>query len=115
MPVVDKVFAELKEAGIRVKVDDRDQVSPGFKFNDWEMRGVPLSDVSFWKQWLKVFPYAKGGMSEWPRSRTKFGLKRLVVIHSQQRMCADFYKFYGTASDEVLNAMEDWDEADKGM
>jgi len=42
MPVVDEVFAELKEAGIRVKVDDRDQVSPGFKFNDWEMRGVPL-------------------------------------------------------------------------
>ena len=42
MPVVDKVFAELKEAGIRVKVDDREQVSPGFKFNDWEMRGVPL-------------------------------------------------------------------------
>ncbi len=42
MPVVDKVFAELKEAGIRVKVDDREQLSPGFKFNDWEMRGVPL-------------------------------------------------------------------------
>ncbi len=42
MPVVDKVFSELKEAGIRVKVDDREQLSPGFKFNDWEMRGVPL-------------------------------------------------------------------------
>ena len=42
MPVVDEVFAELKAGGIRVKVDDRDQVSPGFKFNDWEMRGVPL-------------------------------------------------------------------------
>ncbi|MBT3337892.1 MAG: proline--tRNA ligase [Anaerolineae bacterium] len=42
MPVVDKVFAELKEAGVRVKVDDREQTSPGFKFNDWEMRGVPL-------------------------------------------------------------------------
>ncbi|NOY98084.1 MAG: proline--tRNA ligase [Chloroflexi bacterium] len=42
MPVVDRVFAELKAAGIRLKVDDREQVSPGFKFNDWEMRGVPL-------------------------------------------------------------------------
>ena len=28
--------------GIRVKVDDRKEVTPGFKFNDWEMRGVPL-------------------------------------------------------------------------
>ena len=42
MEVADLVFAELKAAGIRVKVDDRDNVSTGFKFNDWEMRGVPL-------------------------------------------------------------------------
>ncbi len=28
--------------GFRVKVDDREEVTPGFKFNDWEMRGVPL-------------------------------------------------------------------------
>jgi prolyl-tRNA synthetase len=34
--------ARLKAAGLRVHVDDRPQVSPGFKFNDWEMRGVPL-------------------------------------------------------------------------
>ena len=26
----------------RVKVDLRQGVTPGFKFNDWEMRGVPL-------------------------------------------------------------------------
>jgi prolyl-tRNA synthetase len=26
----------------RLKVDDREEVTPGFKFNDWEMRGVPL-------------------------------------------------------------------------
>lgn len=42
MEVADHLFAELKAAGIRVKVDDRDNVSTGFKFNDWEMRGVPL-------------------------------------------------------------------------
>ncbi len=27
---------------VRVKLDDRDELSPGWKFNDWEMRGVPL-------------------------------------------------------------------------
>jgi len=37
-----KVHRELADAGIRVKMDDREGVSPGFKFNDWEMRGVPL-------------------------------------------------------------------------
>jgi prolyl-tRNA synthetase len=33
---------QLIDAGIRVKVDDRDNLSPGYKFNDWEMRGVPV-------------------------------------------------------------------------
>ncbi|MDX6206062.1 MAG: prolyl-tRNA synthetase [Frankiales bacterium] len=32
----------IKAAGMRVHVDDRPQVSPGFKFHDWEMKGVPL-------------------------------------------------------------------------
>ena len=32
---------ELKAKGIRVKIDERDGVSNGFKYNDWEMRGVP--------------------------------------------------------------------------
>lgn len=42
MEVVNRIFAELKTAGIRLKMDDRDNVSSGFKFNDWEMRGVPV-------------------------------------------------------------------------
>jgi prolyl-tRNA synthetase len=32
----------LKGAGIRAHVDDRPQLSPGFKFNEWELRGVPM-------------------------------------------------------------------------
>ena len=42
MEVADRIFKELKTAGIRLKMDDRDNVSSGFKFNDWEMRGVPV-------------------------------------------------------------------------
>jgi prolyl-tRNA synthetase len=37
-----KLRAELVEADIRVKLDEREGMTPGFKFNDWEMRGVPL-------------------------------------------------------------------------
>ena len=42
MAAVKQMQAELTEAGVRVKVDDRDNLTPGFKFNDWELRGVPL-------------------------------------------------------------------------
>ena len=37
-----RLHKELVAAGIRVKMDEREGMSPGFKFNDWEMRGVPL-------------------------------------------------------------------------
>lgn len=40
MPVVERLRKEL--TGIRLRVDDRSELTPGFKFNDWEMRGVPL-------------------------------------------------------------------------
>jgi prolyl-tRNA synthetase len=32
----------LKKAGIRAHVDDRDEYTSGWKFNEWEMKGVPL-------------------------------------------------------------------------
>ncbi|CAM4252496.1 proline--tRNA ligase [Saccharibacillus endophyticus] len=38
----DALYAELKAAGIRVNMDDRADVRPGWKFNEYEMRGVPV-------------------------------------------------------------------------
>ena len=42
--VIEKTSAIYDSLKIkfRMKFDDRDNVSPGFKFNDWEMRGVPV-------------------------------------------------------------------------
>jgi prolyl-tRNA synthetase len=37
-----ELAVRLQRAGLRPHVDDRPQLSPGFKFNDWEMRGVPI-------------------------------------------------------------------------
>lgn len=34
--------AQLVKSGIRVVLDEREGQSPGWKFNDWEMRGVPV-------------------------------------------------------------------------
>jgi prolyl-tRNA synthetase len=42
MTAAARIRAMLHEAGLRVHLDDRDNFSPGYKFNDWEMRGVPL-------------------------------------------------------------------------
>ena len=40
MEAVQKVKNQLTD--FRVHVDDRSELTPGFKFNEWELRGVPL-------------------------------------------------------------------------
>jgi prolyl-tRNA synthetase len=40
MPVVERIVNELSE--IRLELDNREEVRPGFKFNEWELKGVPL-------------------------------------------------------------------------
>lgn len=40
MECVEKVMAQLKE--FRIKLDDRTELTPGFKYHEWELRGVPL-------------------------------------------------------------------------
>jgi prolyl-tRNA synthetase len=37
-----KTGNELGQLGYRVYVDDREQYTPGWKFNEWELKGVPL-------------------------------------------------------------------------
>ncbi len=39
---VDELMAEFKKKGISVKFDDRDTQKPGFKFAEWELKGVPV-------------------------------------------------------------------------
>jgi prolyl-tRNA synthetase len=42
MQTARTVRTELVDSNIRVMLDEREGHNPGFKFNDWEMRGVPL-------------------------------------------------------------------------
>jgi prolyl-tRNA synthetase len=42
LTAVRSLAEKLKEQQIRVKLDDREEYSPGWKYNEWEMRGVPI-------------------------------------------------------------------------
>ena len=42
--VLDKsheIYSGLKDK-IRIEIDERDEYTPGWKFNEWEMKGVPV-------------------------------------------------------------------------
>src|SRR6201995_3292464 len=40
--VAATVAEQLRAAGVRVRVDDRPEHRPGFKFHEWELKGVPI-------------------------------------------------------------------------
>jgi len=42
LPKVEEIQNKLESKDIRIHVDDREGLSPGYKFNDWELKGVPL-------------------------------------------------------------------------
>ena len=42
LEMVSRVSDMLKKVGVRVKVDASEHKSPGWKFNEWELKGVPL-------------------------------------------------------------------------
>jgi prolyl-tRNA synthetase len=42
MAEADAVMADLKSKGLTVKLDDRDNLQPGAKYYEWEMKGVPV-------------------------------------------------------------------------
>ncbi len=42
LPVAKTIKERLENVSIRVNLDDREEYTPGWKFSEWEMRGVPL-------------------------------------------------------------------------
>ncbi len=38
----NQIKDSLSKISLRVHLDDREQLTPGFKFNDWEMKGIPV-------------------------------------------------------------------------
>ena len=38
----NKIKDSLSNSNVRVELDDRDNLTPGFKFNDWELKGIPI-------------------------------------------------------------------------
>ena len=42
MKASDDIYGALKKADVRVKIDDRSNYTPGWKYNHWELKGVPI-------------------------------------------------------------------------
>ncbi len=83
----DRLAQEVASVGVRVRVDKREGPSPGWKFNDWEQKGVPLR--------LEIGPrdLASGQVVLADRlSAGKETLQRLQVVEAVPARLEDFQR-----------------------
>ncbi len=78
---------ELRNSGIRVLVDDRDEYTSGWKFNEWELKGIPLR--------INLGPRdIREAQVELVRRDTmqKLKIDRLGIVNSVSSMLAEIQK-----------------------
>ncbi|KAK9459940.1 uncharacterized protein V1516DRAFT_678446 [Lipomyces oligophaga] len=79
---VEEIAKVLKEAGVRVITDTRDNYSPGWKFSDWELRGVPLriefGPMDFKKQQVMSVRRTSGAKQSIPLSDISSAVPQLL-------------------------------------
>ena len=94
MAETDKIAAALKDAGVRVKVDAREGMSPGFKFNEWEQKGVPIR--------LELGPkdLEKGVVVM--SNRLKDGKEELPLAEAATRVLAELSAFHDALFERAL-------------
>ena len=107
---LDKLVADLKGAGHKVKVDDRDYVRNGAKYFEWERKGVPLRielgprDVA---GGVCVFKYRAGSDEKETVSLDEVATKATEGLNNVQEYLLDSAKERLAAS---INLMSTYDE-----
>ncbi len=105
----DEIIKELKAKGISVKFDDRDTFKPGYKFAEWEMKGVPVR--------LAIGPRdLENGTVEVARRDT---LEKEVlqmtgiaekIEHLLEKIQENIYQKALSFRDEMTTSADTWDE-----
>ncbi len=79
------IHRELSKKGIRVEIDERDQYTPGWKYNHWEEKGVPVR-IDVGNEEVKgrtvTLAFRKGGKRKIPKKQVVKEVKSaLLEIH----------------------------------
>jgi len=102
----------LRDAGLRVEADFREGYSPGWKFNDWEQRGVPLrlefgpgESKGHFVTTARRDIVGKEGKSEMPITELKTGVPALL-----DDIQKDLYRRADETFKSHVKKMTNWDD-----
>lgn len=106
---IEPLMSELKSLGISVKFDDRDTHKPGFKFAEWELKGVPVR--------LALGPRdLENGTVELLRrdtlEKTTYQMDDISkkITHLLEHIQANMFLKASDFRDENIHAVNNWDE-----
>ncbi len=90
----NQIMDDLSKINLRVHLDDREQLTPGFKFNDWEMKGIPIR--------IEIGP-------------KDIAKNQLVLVkrHNQTKTSIDINSFTEKISSELKNIQKEMFDAAK--
>jgi prolyl-tRNA synthetase len=111
---VHSIMQELKAAGIRVKYDDNDNARPGWKFAEYEMKGVPVRLALGARDLEKnIIEVARRDQSEKTQVPIQ-GITQYVkeILENIQQSLFDKAKSY---RDEHITTVDTWDEFEKTL
>jgi prolyl-tRNA synthetase len=110
------VAEELSGATIRVRVDDREGQRPGFKFNEWELKGVPirleLGPRDLDAEQVTVVRRDTGDKETWPLSGMGDGVGRLLLkiqegLYAQATEFLEAHTFHPKDYEELRAVLAD--------
>lgn len=105
----EEIFKLLKAAGIRVYCDDRENYNPGFKYNHWELRGVPirieLGKKDFDKSEVRIVRRDNG-----EKSQMKWSDLVTEIPHLLDRIHRDMYTRAKDIRDSHMKDAYNWEE-----
>ncbi|MDQ4124246.1 MAG: proline--tRNA ligase [Actinomycetota bacterium] len=115
-----KIRDALSGDGVKVKVDDRDQYRPGFKFSEWELKGVPIRieigprDLA--ADQVTLADRITGGKEQVPIERTIASMRERLDA-SQAALLADATAFRDANTHEAasFDALKEGVEAEGGF
>ncbi len=106
-----KLYEELREK-FRTRLDDRSEYSPGFKFNEWELKGVPMR-IEIGEKDIAVNSVVIVRRDTGEKMQVKVAALSKSVEVELERMHADMYKKAKEAMASMIHVANSLDEFKK--
>jgi prolyl-tRNA synthetase len=112
LKVANRIATHLQNANIRYYLDDRDEYSPGWKFNEWELKGVPVR-VEVGPKDIKVGKAILVRRDTGQRSAGQFDEIGKVVHEELEQMQKSLFEKAGKFAEEHTKEAKKFDDLKK--